>query len=175
MSRQTHILQLRRDSHLIDYRFDIYTVKKKLLCFITFIKRCSSHMVKAQCSVHIINILQESKEVLYFLKCQTLKEERQGKAETCNKKPHKMQKTRLLFKPINQKFMLCLEQRLNELKIFKFVQHRGTKLQNFTLRKSSWLIALPSHVKSDMKLFTVWLDIFNENIFVPSNQLQYLL
>lgn len=61
----------------MDYRFTVYSFKKTLLGFITFIKRCPSHMVKAQCSVYIINILQESKEVLHFLKCQPLKEEKQ--------------------------------------------------------------------------------------------------
>lgn len=57
MSRKIHVFLLRRGSHLMDYRFIVYSFKKTLLGFITFIKRCPSHMVKAQCSVYIINIL----------------------------------------------------------------------------------------------------------------------
>lgn len=51
--------------------------RRKLPGFITFIKRCSSHVVKAQRSVHVIDVLQESEEVLYLLESQTLKEEQQ--------------------------------------------------------------------------------------------------
>uniref|UniRef100_K7EWA8 Uncharacterized protein n=1 Tax=Pelodiscus sinensis TaxID=13735 RepID=K7EWA8_PELSI len=36
----------------------------------TFIKRCSSHVVKAQSRVHIIYILQKSKKAFHLLKRQ---------------------------------------------------------------------------------------------------------
>ncbi|KFP35108.1 hypothetical protein N324_07734, partial [Chlamydotis macqueenii] len=36
----------------------------------TFIKRSSSHVVKAQSRVHVVYVLQKSEEALYLLKCQ---------------------------------------------------------------------------------------------------------
>ncbi|KFV45248.1 hypothetical protein N341_01907, partial [Tyto alba] len=36
----------------------------------TFIKRSPSHVVEAQSSVHVVDVLQKSEEALHLLKCQ---------------------------------------------------------------------------------------------------------
>ena len=51
----------------------MYIISRKKLSG-TFIERRSSHVVKAQCSVHVINVLQESEEVLHLLESQALEE-----------------------------------------------------------------------------------------------------
>lgn len=41
-------------------------------CGYTFIYGGSSHVVETQGCIHIIHVLQESKEILHLLKCDTL-------------------------------------------------------------------------------------------------------